>query len=429
MTLQEAPLVAMLVGLVAYVVLGGADFGAGMWTLTGWGPHGRRVRQHARHTMGPVWEANHVWLIYVLVVCWTAYPVAFGSIASTLVIPLLVAALGIILRAATYVMRSVAPDMLDLRGVETGFALSSVLTPFALGAVIGGIASARVPVGNARGDLLTSWLNPTSVVVGAIAVAAGAYLAAVYLAADARRIGDDGIVEAFRRRAFVSGAIAGVLALVGLVVIRSDAEPIWDGLTHGAGLVALVAAIAAGVASILLVVVRRLGLARVGAAGAVAAVIAGWAIAQSPRFLPGLTISEAAASRATLIAILVALAIGGIVLAPSLGLLFALFLRGTFDPGRAAPAGGEGAMAIWPSRDGQLASGPARLPWGWITVACFVAGSVLMQLDSSWLMGVGVVALVASVATGFVRLALPALVADADAGQAAARSSGASSSV
>ena len=138
--------------------------------------------------MGPVWEANHVWLIFVLVVCWTAYPVAFGSIASTLAVPLFIAAIGIILRGTAYALRSgTARELASARPIDGVFAISSILTPFALGTVVGAIASGRVPVGNAAGDLVTSWLNPTSLVSATLAVAGVAYIAAVYLAADAAR--------------------------------------------------------------------------------------------------------------------------------------------------------------------------------------------------------------------------------------------------
>src|SRR5438552_1624125 len=151
--LDELPLIFILVGLAAYAVLAGADFGAGIWVLLSQ-RRDQELRDHARHAMGPVWEANHVWLIFVLVVCWTAYPVAFGSIMSTLSTPLFVAAIGIILRGASYALRGQLDAAPQRRLIESVFALSSVLTPFALGTVVGGIASGRVPVGNARGDLV-----------------------------------------------------------------------------------------------------------------------------------------------------------------------------------------------------------------------------------------------------------------------------------
>src|SRR5262249_26882105 len=155
--LSLIPLVFALMGLAFYTVLGGADFGAGFWQLTaGRGRQAERVREHAHAAMAPVWEANHVWLIFVLTVVWTAYPTAFGSIASTLSIPLFIAAVGIIFRGVAYALRAGATGARELSAIDTVFSLSSVLTPFALGAAVGGIASGRVPVGNAAGDPFTS---------------------------------------------------------------------------------------------------------------------------------------------------------------------------------------------------------------------------------------------------------------------------------
>ena len=239
--LADVPMVFILVGIAAYTVLSGADFGAGLWTLVpGGGQAGAAAtRDHTRHAIGPVWEANHVWLIFVLTVAWTCYPGAFGSIVSTLAIPLLIAAIGIIFRGTAYALRSQfsRDEEHGVRLVEYLFALSSVLTPFALATVIGAIATGRVPVGNARGDLVTSWLNPVSVLAGVLAVAFSGYLAAVYLAADAQRLTERTLVHDFRIRALASGVVAGALALAGLLVIRVSARPLWDGLTSGLGLV------------------------------------------------------------------------------------------------------------------------------------------------------------------------------------------------
>ena len=207
MSLQELPMVFVLLGLVFYVVLGGADFGAAMWQFAvGRGERGERIREHAHEAVGPVWEANHVWLIFVLTVTWTAYPAAFGSLASTLCVALFVAGLGIIVRGAAYALRSGTTDPREIGRIDAASAISSVLTPFALGAAIGGLATGRVPFGNAKGDLITSWLNPPSIFIGALAVAFCAYLAAVYLAADAARRGEADLVAAFRARALGAGA-------------------------------------------------------------------------------------------------------------------------------------------------------------------------------------------------------------------------------
>jgi cytochrome d ubiquinol oxidase subunit II len=395
MSLAESPVVLMLVGLATYAVLAGADFGAGLWQLLGGrGERDRALREHAHHAMGPVWEANHVWLIFVLVVCWTAYPKAFGSITSTLAIPFFVAGIGIILRGSAYALRSGTTTEREERIVEVGFALSSILTPFALGAMIGGIASGRIPVGNAAGDLVTSWLNPTSIALGVLSVATAAYLAAVYLAADAVRLGRPELEEAFRSRALAMAVVAGAAALAGLVVVRHDARPIWDGLTGGAGLVAVAASALGGLATVVLVLRRRYGLARLSAAVAVAAIIAGWGLAQRPRFLPGLTIEQAAAGRSTIVALIVSLAIGGVILIPSLAFLFGLVLRGRFDQGvvaTLAPATRARPLARF-------------LPTA--AAACFAVGIVLMiVVESRWGRILGVPALFGFIVLGSVWLA------------------------
>jgi cytochrome bd-type quinol oxidase subunit 2 len=222
MTLAELPLVLMLVGLTAYAVLGGADFGAAFWQLGARGEQGGALRQHAYRAMGPVWEANHVWLIFVLVICWTAYPEVFASIFSTLTVPLFIAAIGIILRGTAYAIHAGTAREIERQAVDRIFSISSVLTPFALGTVVGAIAFGRVPVGNAQGDLLSSWLNASSFAIGFLAVATGAYVAAVYLAGDGARAGREDLASAFRTRALGAGVITGAIALVALLVVHSD---------------------------------------------------------------------------------------------------------------------------------------------------------------------------------------------------------------
>jgi cytochrome bd ubiquinol oxidase subunit II len=383
--LAEVPIVFILVGLAAYAVLAGADFGAGFWTLVS-----RRVaiREHARHTIGPVWEANHVWLVFVLVVCWTAYPVAFGSITSTLAVPLFIAAVGIILRGATYALRGQLDERArGQRAAENLFAFSSVLTPFALGTVVGAIAAGRVPVGNAKGDVWTSWLHPTSILIGVLAVATSAYLAAVYLAADARRLREQSLQLDFRTRALGSGVVAGAIALAGLVVVRFDARSIWDGLTSGAGLAMVLLSAAGGVTTLVLVRRSRFGLARVSAAIAVAAIIAGWAVAQEPQFLPGLTISEAAAGRSTLLAVVISVAVGAIVLVPSLTLLFGLFLRGRLDPDA------EGGPP--PSLPSVVRVSPRHLRFPLALVSLVAGVGLMVFTDNGWTHVIGIVCLFA----------------------------------
>jgi cytochrome bd ubiquinol oxidase subunit II len=326
-----ADLAAALVvaGLIAYVVLGGADFGTGVWDVTA---RDESMRARIKRSMGPVWEANHVWLIFILVIVWTAFPRAFGSITSTLALPLFLAAVGIIFRGGAFALRGEAATMFEQRGLGATFALSSVLVPFFLGAAVGGIASGRVPVGNAAGDAISSWLNETSVTIGLISVVTGAHVAAVFLGADAERVGQTGLVRAFRVRALGSGVVAGALALAGLFVVRSDVPDLYDGLTSGAGLACVIVSAVAGVATLALEWRSRFEPARYTVAAAVGSIVAGFALAQRPYFLPPeLTVEEAAAPDATLAALLACAAGGLCLLVPALVWLFRLQLSGRLD--------------------------------------------------------------------------------------------------
>jgi cytochrome d ubiquinol oxidase subunit II len=401
MTLDAVPMYFVLVGLAAYVVLGGADFGAGFWTLV---PNGGRsspsaIRDHARHAMGPVWEANHVWLIFVLVISWTAYPIAFAAVFSTLSIPLFLAAVGIVLRGTSYALRGQLEVGGKDRDVERVFALSSLLTPFALGTVAGAIASGRVPVGNAEGDAVTSWLNPTSLAVGALAVATSSYLAAVYLAADARRMGEQTLEHDFRWRALVAGIVAGAFAVAGLLVLRLEDRPIWSGLTSDGGLAMVCVSAVAGLATIVFVWRSRFGLARVSAALAVAAIIAGWALAQEPELLPGLTISEAAVDRSAIVALILAVAGGAIVLVPSLFLLFRLFLGGRLDTST-APGPPDPVARL----DVRGAHSSGRVGASGLTFILVGVG-VTVFADPGWATAVGIASIVAGAVTIFVFIA------------------------
>jgi cytochrome d ubiquinol oxidase subunit II len=405
--LADVPIVFVLIGITAYTVLSGADFGAGMWTLIPGGGHAdaATTRDHTRHSIGPVWEANHVWLIFVLTVAWTCYPVAFGSIVSTLAIPLLIAAIGIIFRGTAYALRGV----LEGRGVSAVsqvFALSSVLTPFALATVVGAIATGRVPVGNARGNVLTSWLNPVSVMAGVLAVAFSGYLAAVYLAADARRLGEPALVHDFRPRALLAGVAAGVLAFAGLLVVRFSAAALWHGLTSGAGLALVIVSGLAGLATLALVFWSRFGLARASAALAVAAVIAGWAAAQEPELLPGLTVRAAAAGRATLIATIIAVAAGAAVLVPSLGLLYTLVLRGRLDTAAPAAPAAPAVPAVGLVAGGGPVTG-GRRAWAFAVVALVAGVGLLVFAGPAWALGIGALLLVACAVTVFALTAIP----------------------
>jgi cytochrome d ubiquinol oxidase subunit II len=320
------------VGVTLYAVFGGADFGSGFWALlAGRGPRGTRVRDLIDWAIGPVWEANHVWLIFMLVTLWTAFPTAFASIMSTLFIPLCLAALGIVLRGAGFAFHRVAERERGRRASEAAFAIASVLTPFFMGTVAGAVASGRVPVGNAEGDPVTSWLNGVSLVLGALFVAAGAYLAAVFLVSDARRLGDEQLVDYFAARARAAAIAAGLVAVAGVFVLRADARYVFDGLT-GDGLPLVLLSLACGAAALVLLWRRARRGVRPLAVGAVVAVIWGWGVAQFPYLLPKtLTISEGAGASATLTTVLIVFGVAVVVVLPSLGLVYTLDQRSLLE--------------------------------------------------------------------------------------------------
>jgi cytochrome d ubiquinol oxidase subunit II len=397
--LYSLPLFFVLQGVALYAILAGADFGAGIWQLlAGRGERAKRIREHAHRSMAPVWEANHVWLIFVLVVLWTGYPVAFASMASTLAVPLTAAGLGIVLRGVAYALRSASRGAAELRVIDTMTAIGSAMAPFALAAAAGGIASRRVPVGNAAGDLWSSWLNPTSIMAGVLALLSSAYLAAVYLAADARRQGDAEMAAIFRVRALAAGAVAGAAAIAGAVVVRSDARWIFDRLVDTPAVLSVTLSLLAGAATLLLVARWHLDAARGSAAIAVAAVVGGWALAQNPILLPGLTVHEAAAPDNVQILLVVSILAGGLILFPSLGLLFRLVLRGSFSAAphveRAAPpAATSGGLA-------------ATLTATRLAGACFAIGAAFLVIgDSAWPHAIGVAALGAFIVLGLSALA------------------------
>src|SRR3954469_17728517 len=216
--------VVLLIAIVCYGVLGGADFGCGLWDLTAGGAErGARPRRLIDHAIGPVWEANHTWLIFCLVLLWTAFPAAFSAIMTTLYIPLGIAAFGIVLRGCGFAFRKVSMRTSEQRLNGIAFASSSVITPSCFGAVAGGIASGRVPTAG-HGDPITSWLNPTSVLGGLLAVLTCGYLAAVFLTAEAHRDGQEDLEQWSRRRAVAAAVAAGAVATAGLFVLHHDAH-------------------------------------------------------------------------------------------------------------------------------------------------------------------------------------------------------------
>jgi cytochrome d ubiquinol oxidase subunit II len=315
------------VGVTFYALFGGADFGGGFWDLiAGDAEKGERPRALIQRSLTPVWEANHVWLIFVIVVLWTAFSTAFSAVFSTLYVPIALAAVGIVLRGCGFAFRKSIEGLGARRAAGATFALSSVLTPFFMGAVVGAVASGNVPAAG-NGDAFSSWLEPLPLLTGAMFVATGAYLSAVFLVGDARRAGEEDLERYFVRRALAAAAVAGAAAAAGLIELHAEARYVFDRLVdQGLPLVVLSAICGLG----LLVVLLRGGRKplRPLAAGAVVAVIWGWGVAQFPYLLPtSLRIDQAAAPDATMNIVFIVFAAAAVLVLPSLGLLYTLSQR------------------------------------------------------------------------------------------------------
>ena len=321
MTLADVIAAIVFAGVVAYAVFGGADYGAGVWDLlAGTGPEGSERRHQIDRSIGPVWEANHVWLVFVLVFLWTAFPRGFAQLVTTLYVPLALAGVGIVYRGSAFAFRKASTTFAAARWYGALFAASSVVTPFFLGAVVGGVASGRVPA-TGPGDAVRSWLNPTSLLGGLLAVGTCAWSAAVLLAADAARTDRPDLARWFARRALVAGLVVGPVALAGVAGLEADAPTLAHRLQgRGAPLVALSAA--AALAAMTLLWRGRYRAARLPALVAVVALVAGWGVAQYPWLLVDeLAIRTAASPRATLMALLVVFGLAAALVVPALVLL------------------------------------------------------------------------------------------------------------
>jgi cytochrome d ubiquinol oxidase subunit II len=321
-TLQIAVAAALFVGVLAYALFGGADFGSGFFDLTAGGAaRGAETRSLVDHSIGPVWEANHVWLIFCLVTWWTGFPATFAAVTTTLFVPLVLALAGIVLRGAAFAFRKYAPSIGQARLYGAVFAGSSLITPFFLGTVAGAIASGRVPA-DGYGDRVTSWLNPTSVFGGVIAVGTCAFLAGTFLCADAERTGHRGLVATLRRRTLAVGVVTGLIVFAALVPIQHDAPTLAHGLEHQAAPVIVVSGIS-GLVTLALLWRHRFAVARIFALIAVATVISGWGIGQYPWLLVDqVRINDAAGAHATLVGLLVAVGCAALIVLPPLAALY-----------------------------------------------------------------------------------------------------------
>lgn len=327
MTAADGTAAILVIAVTLYACTGLADYGAGFWDLLAGGrERGRRPRALIDTALTPIWEANHVWLVFLLVTCWTGFGLAFGRLMSTLFIPLSLAALGIVLRGANFALRKDAARAGARHLSGWLFGIGSILTPFCLGAALGGVMSARVPA-NGVGDQLTSWLNPTSIAVGLLAVAMGAFLSAIYLVMEAHRRDLVALQHYFRVRAAAAGLAGLVLGITALVALRADEREMFDRVLDRSW--ALIVVGAFGLAATFLLAGRGTPRGtRITAAAGVAALVWTWGVAQYPYLLPfQLTIDDGAGADVTQRWLLAWFVVALLVIGPALLLLYTLDQR------------------------------------------------------------------------------------------------------
>jgi cytochrome d ubiquinol oxidase subunit II len=330
MPIEAAVAGLALAALIAYAVLGGADFGGGIWDLFARGSRRDAQRDAIAAAMGPVWEANHVWLIFVIVLIFTAFPRAYAALSIALYIPFHLVLLGITLRGAAFVFRAYSPRRGGVQRTPAErrwgalFGAASIVTPVLLGMCLGAISAGTVRV---RGDVVAimgapAWLRPVALAMGALALALCAYLAAVYLINET----EGELREDFRRRALGAGTFVVGLSVLALPLLRAEAPHLWEGLVGGPATPILAMGISAALLSGLALLRRWHRLARAAAVTQVASLLAGWGVAQAPYVIyPDLTWHDAAAPESTLFFVLITTPPGLAILLPSLWLLFRVF--------------------------------------------------------------------------------------------------------
>ncbi len=343
-----------LLSLCAYVVLGGADFGGGVWDLVAAGPRKLEQRDAIAHAMGPVWEANHVWLVFVIVLLFNCFPHGYRVLSEALFVPFHLALLGIMLRGAAFIFRgyshttaqasssisetsgrsrSWSRRLASLRGWGMLFGGASVISPFLLGAAFGAVSEGGVRVAPGGSAYFAAggkapWLTGLSIACGLLALSACAYLAAVYLVAETR----GALRNDFRHRAILAGTATAVLAGIVLLLARTQATWFYDRLVSRHTAPALIAGTVLFGLSAWAVFGRRAYLAPIFAAGEVVLMLGGWGIATYPYLIyPDVTLTSAAAPAQTLRFMAGLLPLGALLLFPSLWLLFHIFKRGEFQ--------------------------------------------------------------------------------------------------
>jgi len=313
----------LVVALIAYSVTAGADFGGGVWDLLAFGPRARAQREMIARAVAPIWEANHVWLIFVIVVLFVCFTPVYAVIGTALHIPLTLMLVGIVLRGAAFAFRSYhyGPKQLYWDAV---FAVASLVTPITLGMCVGAVASGAIDAdvdGRVRSDFFSSWAAPFPMSVGVFTLAEFSFLAACYLTIEAEH---EALKEDFRLRGIVSGVATAICGWGTFVLARRGAPLIFAGISENVLLILALSAVALG--AVVALVVRRYAWARGLAILQVSLVVLGWAVAQFPYLVvPDLTIYNSHAAEPILEGALFVLAIGSVVLVPSFVYLYVVF--------------------------------------------------------------------------------------------------------
>jgi cytochrome bd ubiquinol oxidase subunit II len=319
--------VTTLISLIIYALMGGADFGGGMWDLLAVGKRARGQRQAIAHAMGPIWEANHVWLILVIVLLFTGFPRAFAAMMIALHIPLTVMLLGIVLRGSSFIFRNYdANDDATQRRRGTIFGIASFFTPFFQGLTLGALATGKIHFidGEIASGFFAGWLTPFAITCGFFALALFAFLAATYLTLDTRENPD--LQNDFRLRALWSNFALVPLAIIVFFTSKDGAPLMYAGLTNWWAPLLLAWTVLSTAGSMITLWLRKFQLARFFAIAEVAFILVGWGLAQFPNFVtPDITVYNSAAPKTTLRLLVLALGAGAVVLLPSLAYLFHIF--------------------------------------------------------------------------------------------------------
>ncbi|HEX4206650.1 MAG TPA: cytochrome d ubiquinol oxidase subunit II [Ktedonobacteraceae bacterium] len=329
--MMNIALVALIVlwwALITYAALGGADFGAGIWDLFAVGRQATRQRDFINHSLGPVWEANHVWLIFLIVGLFNVFPAAFQALVTALFFPFTLALLGIVLRGAAFIFSYYAVDTAGpfARWWSRVFSLTSLVTPFFLGAAAAAVASGSLvrPDGTPAG-FVHAWTTPFALVIGAMAVTLCASVAAVYMTVEANNEHEQDLAESYRTKALVAGAITAILGLLGLLLSISEAPSLWAGILSRAWPVAI-AAMLIGLATAAALFMQRYREARILIVAETAFILSAWGLSQYPYIIPPhFTIANSANAPNVIITLLICVAVGLVILLPSLYYLFSVF--------------------------------------------------------------------------------------------------------